>query len=408
MVEYSTEQHLNSVFHALADSTRRAVLMQLAEEELTVNEIAAQHHMSLQAVSKHLKVLEHAGLIVKKKTGRIRRCRVNYETLEQASLLIDQYRLFWERRLESLDLYIKEQAQEERQMGEKKETNLVVRKVFEADRDTLFRAFSDPEIMGQWFFPIDEGWSADVTNEFRVGGQYRIDMHEPDGNTCSHWGEYREIDPPSKMVFTWNSDLVKNTQVIVEFLATPGGTEVTLTHEFLPDDEQREKHRGGWNGCLRNLEKALQRMETGKPQFTHVTYISTSPEKLWNALIDPALTEKYWQHENVSDWKAGSRWEHRRFDKKRTLVLVGRVIESSPPRRLVLTWADPADEASEEKHSRVALEIEPIGDVVRLTVTHDRLEPGSEMLRGITEGWPKVLSSLKSLLEVGRPLPKLW
>jgi uncharacterized protein YndB with AHSA1/START domain len=73
-----------------------------------------------------------------------------------------------------------------------------------------------------------------------------------------------------------------------------------------------------------------------------------------------------------------------------------------------LTWAFPVDEAHEEKHSRVTFEIEPIGDVVRLTVTHDRLEPGSEMLQRITKGWPKVLSSLKSLMEVGRPLPDLW
>jgi uncharacterized protein YndB with AHSA1/START domain len=120
------------------------------------------------------------------------------------------------------------------------------------------------------------------------------------------------------------------------------------------------------------------------------------------------VTAKYWQHENVSDWHPGSRWEHRRSDETRTLVLLGKVLESSPPRRLVLTWASPADEAKEEKHSRVTFEIEPIGDVVRLTVTHDRFEPGSEMFESIRKGWPKVLSSLKSFLEVGRPLPKLW
>ncbi len=145
-----------------------------------------------------------------------------------------------------------------------------------------------------------------------------------------------------------------------------------------------------------------------KPLFVYVTYISTTPEKLWNALIDAQMTRKYWQHENISDWKPDFRWEHRSSDKKRTLKLVGKVIESSPPRRLVLTWAFPADEAHEERHTRVAFEIEPFGDVVRLTVTHDRLEPDSEMLRGITMGWPKVLSSLKSLLEVGQQLPKLW
>ena len=66
-----------------------------------------------------------------------------------------------------------------------------------------------------------------------------------------------------------------------------------------------------------------------------------------------------------------------------------------------------ADEAREEKRTRVTFEIEPVADVVRLTVTHDRLDPGSEMLQRIANGWPKVLSSLKSLMEVGRPLPEL-
>lgn len=145
-----------------------------------------------------------------------------------------------------------------------------------------------------------------------------------------------------------------------------------------------------------------------KPEFVYVTYIATSPEKLWDALINPRTTAQYWQHENLSDWKPGSRWEHRGSGRDRPLRLVGRVVESSPPRRLVLTWAFPADETREEKHTRVTFEIEPVGDVVRLTVTHDRLEPGSEMDRGIREGWPKVLSSLKSLLETERALPKLW
>jgi uncharacterized protein YndB with AHSA1/START domain len=145
-----------------------------------------------------------------------------------------------------------------------------------------------------------------------------------------------------------------------------------------------------------------------KPQFVHVTYISTTPEKLWNELIDAEMTKKYWQHENISDWKPGSKWEHRSFDKERTLKVVGKVIESSPPRRLVLPRAFPTDEAREEKHTRVTFEIEPPGDVVRLTVTHDRLAPDSEMLKRITTGWPQILSNLKSLLEVGRPLPELW
>jgi uncharacterized protein YndB with AHSA1/START domain len=145
-----------------------------------------------------------------------------------------------------------------------------------------------------------------------------------------------------------------------------------------------------------------------KPKFVYVVYVATTQEKLWNALIDARVTTQYWQHENVSDWKPGSKWEHRESNKERTLKLVGKVIESSPPRRLVVTWADPSDEKREEKHSRVTFELEPVRGVIRLTVTHDLLEPGSDMLEGITAGWPKVLSSLKSMLETGRPLPTLW
>ena len=145
-----------------------------------------------------------------------------------------------------------------------------------------------------------------------------------------------------------------------------------------------------------------------KPQFVYVTYISATPEKIWNALIDAEMTTQYWQHVNVSDWQPGSGWEHCRGSKDGDVLLVGKVIESTPPRRLVLTWAFPADEKHEEKHTRVTFELEPMGTVVRLTVTHDQLEPDSDMLHSITEGWPKVLSSLKSFMESGWALPRLW
>ncbi len=145
-----------------------------------------------------------------------------------------------------------------------------------------------------------------------------------------------------------------------------------------------------------------------KSRFVYVMYVSTSPEKLWNALIDPEMTAQYWQHENASDWRPGSRWEHRRCDQAKTVDLIGKVVESSPPRRLEITWAFPGDEGRKERHSKVTFEIEPYRDTARLTLTHDDLQPGSEMFDGITDGWPKVLSSLKTLLEIGRPLPRLW
>ena len=145
-----------------------------------------------------------------------------------------------------------------------------------------------------------------------------------------------------------------------------------------------------------------------KPQFVYVTYIATTPEKLWKALTDPALTTKYWQHVNVSDWQPGSPWEHRESGMDGAPLLVGKILESSPPNRLVMTWASPEDANREEKQTLVTFEIEEVRGIVRFTVTHDRLEPDSPMLRGITDGWPKVLSSLKSFLESGQALPRLW
>lgn len=106
-------------------------------------------------------------------------------------------------------------------------------------------------------------------------------------------------------------------------------------------------------------------------EFVYVIYIATTPETLWNALLDGQFTRQYWEHDNVSDWRAGSSWEHRRTDAQGTVDIVGTVVESKPPRRLVITWADPKDRERREKHSRVTFEIEPIADMVRLSVTHD-------------------------------------
>lgn len=141
-----------------------------------------------------------------------------------------------------------------------------------------------------------------------------------------------------------------------------------------------------------------------KAKFVYVVYIASTADQVWKALVEGDVTRQYWGHENVSDWKPGSGWEHRRADASRKAIVVGRVLEVAPPRKLVLTWADPADAENRAKHTRVTFEIEPVKTMVRLTVTHDELEADSDLLRGVSEAWPRVLSSLKSFLETGRPL----
>lgn len=150
-----------------------------------------------------------------------------------------------------------------------------------------------------------------------------------------------------------------------------------------------------------------------KPDFVYVTYIATTPEKAWQAFVDTNVMREYWvgprgecSRVNVSDWKPGSRWEHQRSDDPDTVDIVGTVIESTPPRRLVFTWARPSEADDASKHSRVAIDIEPYGDgLVRLTVAHEDLERDPKMLAGVSGGWPMVLSNLKTLLETGRVLP---
>jgi uncharacterized protein YndB with AHSA1/START domain len=143
-----------------------------------------------------------------------------------------------------------------------------------------------------------------------------------------------------------------------------------------------------------------------KPDFVYVTYISTTPEKVYDALLDPEMTKLFWgRARNVSDWQVGSAWSHQDYDDAGAVDVVGEVVEASPPRRLVLTWKSNHPMAQKDGPSRVTFDIEPFAGAVRLTVTHDELNLESPLFKGVTSGWPAILSSLKTLLETGQPMP---
>lgn len=144
-------------------------------------------------------------------------------------------------------------------------------------------------------------------------------------------------------------------------------------------------------------------MSKEKTSFVYVTYIRSTPEKVFEAITQPEIARAFWGHENVSDWKPGSPWQHVRANEQRTVNIVGKVVEVSPPTRLVISWASPSQSDEPAAYSRVTFDVAPYdGGMVKLTVTHDELEAGSGMAKGISQGWPIVLSSLKSLLETGQ------
>jgi uncharacterized protein YndB with AHSA1/START domain/DNA-binding transcriptional ArsR family regulator len=158
-------------------------------------------------------------------------------------------------------------------------------------------------------------------------------------------------------------------------------------------------------GALSTLKRrAEEHGMAGRPDYVYVTYIQSTPGRVWHALTDADLSAAYWGHSNVSEWQPGSRWEHRRTDGSGIADVAGTVLETEPPRRLVMTF-DPPGEQPPGGSSTVTFEIEPYLDIVRLTVTHENLAD-EETFRAASAGWPAVLANLKSLLETGHALPQ--
>jgi uncharacterized protein YndB with AHSA1/START domain len=136
----------------------------------------------------------------------------------------------------------------------------------------------------------------------------------------------------------------------------------------------------------------------------YVTYIRTTPQKLWQALIDPEFTKQYWVGTwQESEWKVGASWRIMIPDGR--VADAGEVIEIDPPRRLVLSWRNEfMPELRAEGFSRLTYELEPRGESVKLTVIHEMGKPDSKFIESVSSGWPNILASLKSLLETGESL----
>jgi uncharacterized protein YndB with AHSA1/START domain len=139
-------------------------------------------------------------------------------------------------------------------------------------------------------------------------------------------------------------------------------------------------------------------------RFVYVTYIRTTTEKLWQALIEPEFTRQFWcETWQDSEWKAGASWRIMIPDGR--VADSGEILEIEPGRRLVLTWRNEfKPELREEGHSRLTYELEQQGESVKLTIVHEMDKPGSKLIGAVSSGWPMILASLKSLLETGESL----
>lgn len=138
-----------------------------------------------------------------------------------------------------------------------------------------------------------------------------------------------------------------------------------------------------------------------RSSYVYVTFIRTTPEKLWEALTDPKFTVKYWLGTAVdSQWTQGSAWKLTYPDG--TITDTGEIIEIDPPKRMVIRWQNEfRPELKAEGPSRCTMVLEPQGKAVKLTITHEIERPDSKLINAVSGGWPLVLSNLKSLLETG-------
>ena len=138
--------------------------------------------------------------------------------------------------------------------------------------------------------------------------------------------------------------------------------------------------------------------------FVYVTFIRTTPERLWSALTDPQFMRQYWFGVHAdTDWKVGSPWQLVFADGR--IADTGEIVEADPPRRLVIKWRNEfRPELKAEGYSRCTMNIEPVDGVVKLTITHAMDQPESKFIEAVSGGWPHILSNLKTLLETGEVL----
>jgi uncharacterized protein YndB with AHSA1/START domain/DNA-binding transcriptional ArsR family regulator len=184
-------------------------------------------------------------------------------------------------------------------------------------------------------------------------------------------------------------------------------------------DRWIHRYERGRVHALADLKHALEAPAMAQTEFVYWTYIRTTPEQLWRALTEPAFTLRYWGIGLRSEWKVGSpillQWGP--DEEFRDIEQI--VLESDPYRRLSYRWHNYQREHAEmfgwseerfaelvqEPLSKVTFDIEPFGETVKLTVVHDDFVRDSEMLKGVRDGWPAILSGLKTLLETGETLP---
>lgn len=257
MVKYK----LDALFTSLSDPTRRNILQRLTEKEMTVSEIAEDYHMSLPAVSKHLKVLESARLITKERHGRQQFVKLSPMALRNLSEHVFYYEMLLSSRLDALEDYLHAAPVSASPIPPAEEApgqepvELAITHIFDAPLERVWEAYTDPQQVSQWWAPKGAalvGCEIDV----RVGGHWRFTIYDANGQEYVFSGIFRKVERLRRLVYTDGfgepDEPRPESQVIITFESLPGNkTKMVKTSLATPATHQLQA------ALLKSMEREL-------------------------------------------------------------------------------------------------------------------------------------------------------
>jgi uncharacterized protein YndB with AHSA1/START domain/DNA-binding transcriptional ArsR family regulator len=267
---------LSATFAALADPTRRAILARLASGEASVTELAEPFAMSMPAVSKHLKVLERAGLVARGREAQWRPRRLDAAPLKDVDRWLEDYRRFWRESLDRLDEYLRELKEEEASGMASNESGaappspsppaervLHIARGFDAPCEAVWKAWTDPARAARWAGP--HGFTATrLEGDLRPGGAWRTCLRrDADGEELWQGGVYREVAEPERLAFTFAWDGADGrpgpeTLVTITFAEhADGATRMAFRQAVFDTEANRNGHRERWNEAFDRLASHL-------------------------------------------------------------------------------------------------------------------------------------------------------
>ena len=216
---------------------------------LSVSQLAEPLPIGLPTVMKHLTVLDRAGLIERRKSGRTVTVTLRPEPMAEATAWLEQTATFWSERLARLAVAVEENA---------RMTALTIVRHIKAPPRDVFAMFVEPAKIALWWGP-DAGPVLESKVDARSGGHFHVRFQMEDGSVHGSAGAFEEFDPPRRLSMTWAWDREPEvvSRVEVDLRAVDGGTELTFTHAGLTDEATRDGHERGWIGALDKLEAAM-------------------------------------------------------------------------------------------------------------------------------------------------------